>query len=93
MPIRGAMPPRHQRAVTELAVHSASATPSQPVPILRIHAVEFLDDRDQDALRDLYVREGEQLAEALCASLPAGTIDQLLAALLLRRASLLKQRL
>lgn len=46
---------------------------------------------DQESIRDVrrrFVEEGRALAGALCEALPGGTLDQLLAELMARRASL-----
>lgn len=62
--------------------------PIEPVTIL------FSDDvpeiKELKDYRPFYIDQGKRLAEALCTTLPGGTLDQLLCELLTRRASLFR---
>jgi hypothetical protein len=52
---------------------------------------QFVPDADAMTISaQLYVLEGKQLCNALCKHLPGGTLDQLLAELMHRRANLLR---
>lgn len=76
---------------TDLEVHRAGPIGDRNVPTLLIHALSPMPEFSTlDEAQDAYVREGEQIADALFSHLPGGVVDQVIAALLLRRASLLR---
>lgn len=57
---------------------------------IHVPVQDFGDRFDwEQALRDMYMEQGNTLAEALCGSLPGGTIDALLVDMLDRKRSLL----
>lgn len=72
-------------------VFRAVALGSRNVPSLSITAREsFPEGLSLTDARALHTREGRELAEALIASLPGGTLDQVLIALLEHQASALQ---
>jgi hypothetical protein len=81
-----------ERRVTDVVLHSAQAIGPEPIPVLRVMAStpapNFKGEGWEQTAREFYQREGEQLAEAIFKHLPGGTVDQVIRALLLRRASL-----
>lgn len=91
MTIRGAAPGRDGRRTTDVVLHSAGRMGEHPVPVLRIVAAEeFPLDLPPYEGRALHAREGRELAEALWNHLAGGTVDQLLVALLDRKATELR---
>jgi len=82
----------------EITVHKASAI-RDSVPDLVITANAAMPEIVHPSspgwellARDRYEQEGRLVAEALWQHLPGGTVDQILMALLERRASLLRVR-
>lgn len=76
-------------------VFKAQAIGDQIIPDLNLSATEpmpsILNAREsfyRPALTGVFEREAEKIVDALTASLPGGTIDQVLALLLRRKASI-----
>lgn len=70
-------------------VHKASPLRDAEVDEAQIVIDLSIDDAldSDDRPRDLFVKDGETIAEALWNHLPGGTIDQVIANLLAKRAS------
>ena len=81
-------------AVEPVEIHllrAASLGGSSSPPNLKIIVESQMPDNFSiEAAREIYTAEAKVLADALLKSLPGGTIDQLLAELLERKASLLR---
>jgi hypothetical protein len=76
---------------TEVVVHRAGAIGDQHVPKLTIVAVDEMPEHATlGSARLDYIHEGQTIADALLDHLSGGVIDQLLARLLERKASLLR---
>jgi hypothetical protein len=76
---------------THITVHRAGNIGDKHVPRLTITAVDEMPDHATLASARIdYQHEGQQIADALLDHLPGGVIDQLLARMLERRASLLR---
>lgn len=71
-----------------VTVCKASAMPGRPTPDLLIEACEEFPDASPADAKEMHQAAGQRLGEALVKTLPGGTIDQLLAWLLLHQASL-----
>jgi hypothetical protein len=79
--------------VNEITVHKADATRDESVADAAIHIDKVMPPYlDPTEGRDLFASDAEQIAEVLFAHLPGGTQDELIAALLRRRASLFRVR-
>ena len=75
----------------KILVHKAGAVGAAKVPDLLIEAIhEFPDVITLAESRDLHVQDAEQIVDALLATLPGGTIDQVLLGLLEHQASLFR---
>jgi hypothetical protein len=76
--------------MSELRVHQASPMRNRPVESVTIAVDVPLPDADlgSDARRALYDLDAEIIVDALFASLPQGTIERVLAKMIMRRASL-----
>jgi hypothetical protein len=81
----------------EIHIHRADGSGVEPV-VIRIDGQlpEILYSLPSPEFKEqaeaLFAEQGAALAEAICSSCPGGTLDALLAALLTRRASLLRVR-
>lgn len=75
---------------SELRVHQASPMRNRPVESVRIAIDIPLPDSDLglEKVRALYDMDAEIVVDALFASLPQGTLERLLAKMIMRRASL-----
>jgi hypothetical protein len=75
-------------------IYKAQPTGDQVIPNLDLHAVTSAPDipgsEFEKLYRDFYAAEGKIIADALCASLPGGTLDALLVEMLDRKRSLLR---
>lgn len=83
-------------ALRSITLYKAHASRSEDIPDLRIVATRMVPDglyqgkgAYQEA-RDFYATQGQTLCDLLRASLPGGTVDALLVALLNARRSLLR---
>lgn len=76
--------------MNELRVHRASSMRSRPVESVTIVVDVPLPDADLslDAAAALYDLDAEIIVDALFASLPQGTVERVLAKMIMRRASL-----
>ncbi len=64
---------------------------SEPVESARIIMDEEIpESRSLAESREFFIEEGKKIADALCSTLPGGTLDQLICELLTRKASLLR---
>ena len=83
------------RPVTTLEILRAGDIPGMdPVPDLVLRTTAAPDDRlTFEEAQDRWCEQGQEIAEALYTHLPGGVVDQVLAALMLRRASALRVRL
>ena len=69
-------------------IYKAQSPTYPDTPDLLIEATQEIDSCESLAeLASLCQENAEQIADALCASLPGGTLDRLLAELLKRKAS------
>lgn len=77
-----------------MTIYKASAVGDQVIPDLLIEATESAPEPNLDNWRenlvDRWESQSEEIADRLFASLPQGTLDRLVAAMLWRRASLAK---
>lgn len=75
----------------DVRVHCAQPTGDKTVEPVTIQiATTFPDIEDGNEARLEHQSDADAIADALWQSLPGGTLDELTAALLLRRASLLR---
>jgi hypothetical protein len=80
--------------MTEIHVHAADATREQAVPPVVIH-IDRPQPREQgdgwmNEARARHRHDAKMLANALWAGLPGGTLDELVAEMLARRATLFR---
>lgn len=80
--------------MSEIHIYAAHGFKGDPPIALTVRideVVPHIDDPEQ--ARDQFTEQGKTLADALWNVLPGGTVDQLLAALLQRKASLYRVRM
>lgn len=76
--------------IGEVSLYRARGTSTQPVTIhIHTELPDLGQALDADGHRQRFISEAAALATALWESLPGGTVDQLIVALMQRRASLL----
>ena len=71
-------------------IYKAQSPTYPDTPDLLIEATQEMTSGDYKSLNEMqyeFQNQAEQIADALCASLPGGTLDRLLAELLKRKAS------
>lgn len=75
-----------------ISISKARATIStEPVKSMTIiMSSEFPETNSLEHSRAIHIKDGKDLADALCTTLPGGTLDQLICELMTRRASLLR---
>lgn len=75
----------------EISIFRARPIGEVPVPDVRITIKDAIEESGSlDCARSLYRAQGEQLADAFMRSLPGGTVDALVLALLERKVSLFR---
>lgn len=73
-----------------IAIFKAQPTVNEVEPAKIVMDEEIPRMKTLEEARELYIEQGKKLADALCDSLPGGTLDQLICELLTRKASLFR---